>query len=59
LLGVRQVNGPDLVARIGALSPAQELAIIDAMERLRVRIFVKGWTNPDAISLARPGRGHG
>jgi len=39
----RGVNGPELVARIAALSPLQELALIDAMERLRVRIFTKGW----------------
>jgi hypothetical protein len=38
-----EVNGTRLLERIRALSPSQEAALVDALERMWARILTKGW----------------
>jgi hypothetical protein len=38
-----EVNGTRLLERIRSLSPSQEAALVDALERMWARILTKGW----------------
>lgn len=38
-----EVDGDQFLERIGSLSPSQEAAVIDALERMWTRIRMRGW----------------